>query len=182
MTEIIKSAPVAVVPFNTAAKAILGAYKAADKANTKMRDAVQMSMQQYVDTCRQANGSTESSCKALQKAIMECETVANSIALGSMERKTWVEYAQSAARALYWNLPFEASLKNDKDLALPWSKKAASKAGTRAGTTVTTNESELQKTLQKALKQARTIGCTEFAADLLDLCIERLADFKEATE
>jgi hypothetical protein len=138
-----------------------------------------MSMQQYVDVCRQANGATEASCKALQKAIKESEVVANSVAVGQMESKTWTEYAQSAARALYWNIPFEASLKNDKEFALPWSKKAASKAGTRAGTTVTTNSSELSKTLQKALQQARTIGCTEFAADLLDLCLERLADFKE---
>ena len=173
-------APVTVVPFNGFAKKIVSATVSADKANGKMRDIVQIAMQQFVDTCAQANGRTEASCKALQKAIKESEVAANSVAKGLMEAKTWTEYAQSAARALYWNVPFEASLKNDKEKSLPWSRKA--KPTTASGKTVSTDRAALDKTLSKALQQARLLGLDDFAASVLDVCLDRLDGFKEVSD
>ena len=181
MTNVKKPASVTVVPFNGFAKKIVSAYVSADKANTKMRDAVQVAMQQFIDTCAQTNGRTEASCKALQKAIKESEVAANSVAKGLMEAKTWTEYGQSAARALYWNVDFEPSLKNDADKKLPWSKKATNQT-TNAGKTISTDRAALDKTISKALQQARLLKLEEFAAEILDLCIERLADFKEVTD
>lgn len=174
----VTSAPVTIVPFNGFAKRIISAYVSADKANVKMRDAVQTTMQQFIDTCAQTNGRTEASCKALQKAIKESEVAANSVAKGLMEAKTWTEYSQSAARALYWNVDFEPSLKNDTGRKLPWSKKATN-ATTAAGKTVSTDRAALDKTISKAIQQARLLGLEEFAAEILDVAIERLSDFKE---
>lgn len=166
------------IPFNAFGKQVLKATEAGDRAAVKAREAIQVAMQQFVDTCAQANGRTEDSVKALQKSIKESEVVANSVALGQMEQKTWTEYAQSAARALYWNVPFEASLKNDPDLALPWSKKAKNPV-TSAGRTKSTDRAALDATLTKALQQARLLGLTEFAANVLDVCLESLDGFKE---
>jgi hypothetical protein len=178
MTTAIKSAPVAIIPFNAFAKRIIGAYVSADKANTKMRDIVQVAMQQFVDTNAQANGRTEASCKALQKAIKESEVAANSVAKGLMEAKTWTEYSQSAARALYWNVDFEPSLKNDADKKLPWSKKATNTA-TASGKVTSTERADLDKTISKAIQQARLLGLVDLAAELVDVAIERLDGFKE---
>lgn len=168
------------IPFNSFGKLVLKATEAGDKAAVKMREAVQMAMQQFVDLNAQANGRTEDSCKALQKSIKESEVVANSVALGQMESKTWTEYAQSAARALYWDIPFEQGLKNNPDLALPWSKKG--KSGARSGQTRTTNDAALIKTLQKAIQQARLTKDDALAAGLFDLAVEKWPDFKESAE
>jgi hypothetical protein len=37
----------------------------------------------------------------------------------------------------------------------------------------------LDKTLSKAMAQARLLGLTEFAAELVDLCVDCLDGFKE---
>jgi hypothetical protein len=174
----VNTAPVTIVPFNGFAKKIVSAYSSADKAQIKLREVVQVAMQQFIDTCAQANGRTEASCKALQKAIKESEVAANSVAKGLMEAKTWTEYSQSAARALYWNVDFEPSLKNDADKKLPWSKKATNQT-TAAGKTVSTDRAALDKTISKAIHLARLLGLEELAATWLDAAIERLADFKE---
>ena len=172
---------VTVIPFNSFAKTIVKAFVAGDKAAIKMREAIQIALQQFVDANLQANGRTEDSCKALAKSIRESEVALNSVAQGVMEAKTWTEYSQSAQRALYWAVPFEASLKNDADKKLPWSKKATNTV-TAAGRSVNTNRAELDKTISKVLQQARILGLTEFAAQVLDVAIERLDGFKEITK
>jgi hypothetical protein len=45
----------------------------------------------------------------------------------------------------------------------------------------TTTRKDLDKTISKALAQARLLNLTDFAADLLDMCIDTLPDFKETT-
>jgi hypothetical protein len=47
------------------------------------------------------------------------------------------------------------------------------------GTTQSTTRTDLDKTLTKALAQARLLGLTDFAADMLDLCLDRLDNFQE---
>jgi hypothetical protein len=48
-----------------------------------------------------------------------------------------------------------------------------------AGAVISTSRSDLDKTLSKALAQARTLGLTDFAATMLDHCIESLDGFTE---
>jgi hypothetical protein len=77
-------------------------------------------------------------------------------------------------------IPFGRNLANEKTEA----KKAEAKkteSTAKSGKVVSTTRVELDKTLSKALLQARALGLTEFAATLLDHCIESLADFKEIT-
>jgi hypothetical protein len=168
------------VPFDTSAKLVLKATKGFDKASEDFRDSMEVALNQYVDLCFQANGRTEASCKTLQKSIMECELVQNSVALGTMKQKTWTEYALGAARALYWNVKWTPTLKNEPDMGLPWGKaKGGSTGTTSAGPVKSTSREALDQTLTKALQQARLLGLTEFAATLLDHCIDSLENFKE---
>jgi len=59
---------------------------------------------------------------------------------------------------------------------------AKKEAKPKTGKVETTDRAALDQTLSKALKQARLLGLLDFAAVLLDHCIESLDDFNEATE
>ena len=167
------------ISFDKFAVDIVKGYKSFDKAQTKLSATVESTMQKFVDYVSITLGRDEKACKALQKSIADSQVVIDTVAAGIMEKKTFTEYAQSAARALHYNVPFAASLKNDDTKKLPWSKKAASTATPKAGKVVKTDRAELDKTISKALAQCRALGLTDLAADMLDLCIERLDGFKE---
>jgi hypothetical protein len=165
--------------FDSNAAKIIGAHKMFDKASSRLSDTVETELLHFIDSWSIANDRSEASCKALQKAIVDCDTVVNIVASGAMLHKTFTEYALGAARALYFSVPWTASLKNSPDHKLPWSKKGKStNPGTAGGVTSTTRD-DMDKTISKALAQARLLGLTEFAADVLDLCIERLDGFRE---
>jgi hypothetical protein len=63
-------------------------------------------------------------------------------------------------------------------MGLPWGGAKGDKQSA-SGVVISTTREALDKTLCKALEQARALGLTEFAADMLDLCIDRLDNFKE---
>lgn len=170
-----------VIPFSSNAKSIIGAYKAFDNASGKLTATVNREFQSYIDTWSIANDKGEASCKAMQKEIRECEAVLNIIASGAMEKKTFTEYAQSAARALHFGVPFEASLKNNDAYKLPWSKSGSATSDPKvSGKVSSTSREDLDKTISKALAQMRILGLTELAADTLDLMLERLDGFTES--
>ena len=165
--------------FDNFARDIVKGYKAFDKAAGKLSNTVDSTMQRFVDHVAVTIGRDEKACKALQKAVGDSQVVIDTVAAGIMEKKTFTEYAQSAARALHYNVPYAAALKNDDTKKLPWSKKAATTTTAKAGKVTSTTRDELDKTLSKALAQARVLGLTEFAADVLDLALDRLEGFKE---
>jgi hypothetical protein len=167
------------VSFDKFAADIVKGFKAFDKAQGKLSTTVDTSMQRFVDHVAVTLGRDEKACKALQKAVADSQIVIDTVAAGIMEKKTFTEYAQSAARALHFNVPFAASLKNDDTKKLPWSKKGAATSSAKAGKVTSTSREELDKTLSKALAQARVLGLTEFAANVLDLALESLDGFKE---
>jgi len=167
-----------VIPFNSTASAIGNQFKAFDDASTKLMAFIGQTMQAYIDQWALVNDKDKASCNAMGKEIRECEAVQDLIALGAMEKKTFTEYAQSAMRALHWGVPFNAALKNDPAYALPWGK-AKPKDTTKAGKVTSTSREDLDKTLSKAIAQARMLGLTELAADILDVCLESLDGFKE---
>jgi hypothetical protein len=166
------------ISFDKNASKIVGAYKAFDAASGKLSAVVTTEFQSFIDAWSIANNRGEASCKAMQKEIRECETVLNIVASGAMEKTTFTEYAQSAARALHFGLEFSPSLKNNDEYKLPWSKKSSTKTKT-SGTVQSTSRAELDKTISKALAQMRILGLTELAAETLDLMIDRLDGFKE---
>ena len=182
MTKSTATATVKAPAFDAYAKTIIKGYESFDNATAKLSATVHSTMQAYIDVCSKAGLSRDKAgCNALGKAIRECDTVQAIVATGAMEKKTFTEYAQSAMRAFYHGVPFEASLKNNKEMGLPWGN-AKPSSGTKSGKVESTSRAELDKTLSKALKQARLLGLTEFAANILDLCLESLDDFSETAE
>jgi hypothetical protein len=170
---------VALPEFDSSAKTIIKAYEAFDKASVSLTDTVNYTMQAYIDQCNKAGlGKAQADVTRLGKTIRESQAVLDIVASGAMEKKTFTEYAQSAMRAFFHGVPFSASLKNDTDMGLPWGGAKGDKQSA-SGVVISTTREALDKTLCKALEQARALGLTEFAADMLDLCIDRLDNFKE---
>lgn len=183
-TAINTTAPAATVvalpEFDSSAKTIIKAYEAFDKASARLVDTVNYTMQSYIDKCTKAGLSKEQAdVNRLGKMIRESQAVLDIVASGAMEKKTFTEYAQSAMRAFFHGVPFSASLKNDKNMGLPWGGAKGDKKPTTAGPSTETTRAALDKTLCKALEQARALGLNEFAAEILDLCLDRLDGFKE---
>lgn len=176
---------VALPEFDSGAIAIIKAHEAFDKASARLADVVNYTMQSYVDKCNKAGvAKDEASVIRLGTMIRESQPVLDIVASGAMERKTFTEYANSAMRAFYWGVPYEASLKNKPEYILPWSKaKTKGDAGdageTETGKTTTPTRAELDKTISKALAQARALGLLNFAAELVDLATESLDGFSE---
>lgn len=176
-------ATVKTVPsFTQSAKALGKAYESFDNATAKLSATVCATFTQYLDACTLAGvGKTEKEITAMGKAIRENEVVAGFVAAGLFEKSTFSEYAQSAMRAYYHGVEFAPSLKNDKNMALPWGKaKAATPA--KAGKVESTDRAALDATISKAIKQARLLGLVNFAAELVDLAADSLDGFTEATE
>lgn len=91
-------------------------------------------------------------------------------------------YATSVKLAYIHDVPFAASLftKEGKAAAGIATESAGRADNAKTGGKVsTTTRKDLDKTLSKALAQARLLNLADFAADLLDLCIDTLPDFKE---
>jgi hypothetical protein len=91
---------------------------------------------------------------------------------GFISKATGAQY-----QSCFW-IAFETGVEFSRDLA---NKKSETKKEStpKAGKVTSTSRTDLDKTLSKALAQARMLGLTEFAATLLDLCIESLDEFKE---
>jgi len=167
--------------FNVAAKTIVSAYAAMDKAVGKTRDAIQVSMQQFCDKWLIENGKTIESCKALGKTIRESEVVVKVTASGAIDKKTFTEYAQSAMRAVFHGVAWEAGLKNDPAYALPGGK-VSTPTVEKAGKVSVTTIDAAHKTLQKALSQYRLLNQSMLVAALLDSIQEFYPEFKESND
>lgn len=168
-----------ILNFDQFATDIVKGYKAFDSAQTKLSELVEITMQQFVDHVAVNVGNDQKACEAMKKAIYDSQVVIDTVAQGIMEKKTFTEYAQSAMRALHFGVEFSPSLKNDETKKLPWSKKGSSSTSAKSGKVTNTSREELDKTLSKVLAQARILGLTEFAANVLDLAIDSLDGFKE---
>ena len=167
--------------FERGARSVMGALSALDKASAKAAEAICGAFQGYIDGAVNVP-KDEAGVKALGKAIRECPVFAEAVALGTIERKTVTEYAQSAMRAFYWGVPFAQSLKNDADMALPWGGAKAGDKTSKAGKVESTDRAALDATICKALKQARLLGLTGFASDMLELALETLEGFAEPAD
>ena len=93
-----------------------------------------------------------------------------------------MQYISKATASVYqtcfW-MAFEQGVPFSRTLAKDAKPKADKPAAPQSGKVVTTTRAELDKTLTKALTQARALLMADFAADLLDICLERLDGFKE---
>jgi hypothetical protein len=166
--------------FDTYAKPLIKGFEAFDNATAKLSATVEMTFQAYIDSCVKAGVARDKAgVTSIGKAIRECETLKPYIESGAFEKSTFTNYAQSAMRAYYHEVPFAPSLFTNKEMGLPWGKTSGGSDAKTSGKVQSTTREELDKTLSKALAQARLLGLTEFAANVLDLCLESLDDFKE---
>jgi hypothetical protein len=106
--------------------------------------------------------------KAMFDAICEAGYISKNTA-ASYQTAFWIAFDQG--------IPFQRDL-NNKDKAE--GESGETKTSTKAsGAVQSTSRTDLDKTLSKAMAQARLLGLLDFAADLVDLCQDRLDGFEE---
>ena len=137
-----------------------------DKAINAVLDAITLACDKPKDIFMKGNAKTNEArreIKELFDAIVSPTCSKSSAA--SYQSAFWIAFEQGIA--------FQRDLNNKKENAGEKSSEP------KSGKVTSTSRTDLDKTLSKALAQARMLGLTEFAADILDLCIESLDDFKE---
>ena len=175
--------------FNKSAAAIISATKAFDGAGVKFSAAVVIAVQTFLDACAVAGiARDQAGSEAVKLAISENETMYRAWFYDSTLQKTTVtEYAQSAKRAYFHNVPFTQSLKNNPDFKVPDANgnvKGSGKVSTdtakaaKAGKVSKTTVPALVETLRKALEQAKLLHLDLVHAILIDACVEIDPDFK----
>lgn len=165
VTAVIKS-------FEGEAKAIAKARTAQDKAIQGALDAMWVACDKPKAEFLKGNAKTNPArgqIKAMFDAITEAGFISKSSA-ASYQSAFWIAFEQG--------VPFQRDLNNKKDK--PEGEGSDTKTSAKpSGAVQSTSRTDLDKTLSKAMAQARLLGLTEFAADLVDLCIDRLDGFKE---
>lgn len=170
-----KPAKISVPSFDSYAKQIITAQKAFDKVAVKAGEQISRAMQMHLDTCAAQSVPRDlAGVTALGKAIRECQVFIDAIAIGTFEKKTITEYAQSAMRAYFHNVPYAASLKNDAAYKIPGKDGA-----TKSGSVRTTDNEAAFKTARKLLEQLRMLKRDDCASDVLDAMLEGFDGFSE---
>ncbi len=178
--------------FDRRASAIIGAHEVFDTASATLSDTIRLHMQAYVDEVFLATGKRDqATCNALGKAIRESQIVIDACeGDGTMDKRTFTNYAQSAMRALHFGVEWAPRLFQDTGFMLPWSKrtpkadKAENTKGSatdpkRVGKVTTTTDAELIATLRKAIQQARLLNRHLTVGILIDAAQELDPEFKE---
>lgn len=164
VTNVIKS-------FEGEAKAIAKARTAQDKAIQAALDAMVIACDKPKALFLKGNAKTNEArgqIKAMFDAIVEKGFISKSSG-ASYQSAFWIAFEQG--------VEFKRDLNNK---AKPEGGTGEAKTSTKAsGAVQSTSRKDLDKTLSKALAQARLLGLLDFAADVLDLCQDRLDGFEE---
>jgi hypothetical protein len=163
---------------NAVVKSFEGEAKAIAKARTAQDKAIQAALDAMVIACDKpkalflkGNAKTNEArgqIKAMFDAIVEKGFISKSSG-ASYQSAFWIAFEQG--------VEFKRDLNNKAKTegdSTPTSTKP-----TKSGEVLCTSRKDLDKTLSKALAQARLLGLTDFAAEVLDLCIDRLDGFEE---
>lgn len=139
-----------------------------DKAIQAVLDAMTLACDKPKAEFMKGNAKTNDARREVKEMFdaIVSPTVSKSSA-ASYQTAFWIAFEQG--------IPFQRDLNNKKENA------GESTATPKSGKVTSTSRADLDKTLSKALAQARMLGLTEFAADLLDHCLESLDGFKEIT-
>lgn len=161
---------------NSVIKSFEGEAKAIAKARTAQDKAIQAALDAMLIACDKpkaeflkGNAKTNPArgqIKAMFDAIVEKGFISKSSG-ASYQSAFWIAFDQG--------IEFSRDLNNKKDKPEGEAKTSPKASG---GVTSTTRK-DLDKTLSKALAQARLLGLLDFAADILDLCQDRLDGFEE---
>jgi hypothetical protein len=149
------------------AKAIAKARVDQDKAIQAVLDAMTIACDKPKALFMKGNAKTNDArreVKEMFEALVEKKYISSSTAT-SYGCAFWIAFEQG--------IPFQRDLNNKKENA------GESVATPKSGKVTSTSRTDLDKTLSKALAQARMLGLTEFAANVLDLCLDSLEGFTE---
>ena len=139
-----------------------------DKAIQAVLDAMTLACDKPKAEFMKGNAKTNDARREVKEMFdaIVSPTVSKSSA-ASYQTAFWIAFEQG--------IPFQRDLNNKKE-------NAGDKVSTpKSGKVTSTSRADLDKTLSKAIQQARMLGLTEFAADLLDQCLDSLDGFKEIT-
>jgi len=162
-----KLAAAVVTAWNGEVVAIAKARKTQDQAVQKVLDAITLACDKPKALFMKGNAKTNEAreeVKAMFDALVEKKFISQSTAT-SYGCAFWIAFEQG--------IPFQRDLNNKKEGA------GTKPEAQTSGKVISTTRTELDKTLSKALAQARALGLTEFAATILDHCLESLEGFKE---
>jgi len=156
--------------FDKGAKTLDKVRQDQDKAIQATLDAMLIACDKPKAVFMKGNAKTNEArgqIKAMFDAICEKGFISKSSA-ASYQTAFWIAFEQG--------IPFQRDLNNKKDKAESGESKTNTKA---SGAVQSTSRKDLDKTLSKAMAQARLLGLLDFAADLVDLCQDRLDGFEE---
>lgn len=160
-----------IAQFGKSEATIAAAKVAEDKVIQKAVDTMVLS---YADTVS-AKGLTKAQWAALRapKALHKVE-----VSTMFSECSGITDATRRNLATAFW-MSFESGKPFDRS-AVKTKSEAKSEAKPTTGKVESTTREALDKTLSKAIKQARLLGLTEFAAVLVDHCVDSLDAFKEA--
>jgi len=157
--------------FEGEAKAIAKARAGQDKAIQAALDAMWVACDKPKAEFLKGNAKTNPArgqIKSMFDAIAEAGYISKSSA-ASYQSAFWIAFEDG--------VEFKRDLNNKKDKAEgDTDTKTSAKP---SGAVQSTSRTDLDKTLSKAMAQARLLGLTDFAAELVDLCLDRLDGFTE---
>jgi len=137
-----------------------------DKAINAVLDAMTLACDKPKELFMKGNAKTN-------EARREVKEMFDAIVSPTCSKSSAASYQSAFWIAFEQGIAFQRDLNNKKENAGEKSSEP------KSGKVTSTSRTDLDKTLSKALGQARMLGLTEFAATLLDHCIESLDDFKE---
>lgn len=159
---------------NSIFKAFKGEADAIAKARSDQDKAIQSALDAMTIACDKPKAEflkgnavknpARAEVKAIFDGLVEAKHISKSSG-ASYQSAFWIAFEQG--------IPFQRDLNNKKEPS------ESTPAIPKSGKVTSTSRTDLDKTLSKALAQARALGLTDFAADLLDHCIESLDGFKE---
>jgi hypothetical protein len=157
-------------------KSFEGEAKAIAKARVTQDAAIQKALDAMFVACDKPKAEFLKGNAKTNAARGQIKDMFDAIATAGYISKSSAASYQSA----FW-IAFEQGIEFKRDLNNKPSKpEGEAKASPKAsGAIQSTSRTDLDKTLSKALAQARLLGLTEFAGEVLDLCIDRLDGFKE---
>jgi hypothetical protein len=145
------------------------------KIRTTQDQAIQAVLDAMTIACDKPKAEFMKGNAKTNKAREQVKEMFDAIVSPTCSKASAAQYQSAFWIAFEKGIPFQRDLVNKKSD----DKKTDATKTAKSGKVTSTSRTDLDKTLSKALAQARMLGLTEFAADMLDLCIESLDDFKE---
>lgn len=164
-------------------KTVKAAFSKADRAETLAKTERNKAGQAMVDAITLACDQTDRAKYWKASGALEaCKAVFTEAGLSESSIRN---YPKSVRLAFIHGVPFRSDLFQPKAQVEAGIKTADAEPKTatpKAGKVTSTTREDLDKTLSKAIAQARMLKLEGFAADLVDLAVGALADFKELAE